>query len=63
MQINAEAGARALFDVTFQGTLPLLPTWEEQPEAFKDDLRKKAAAVASAAIVPDADEALPLCVV
>lgn len=56
IQIDAEAAGRALFDETFQGTLPLLPTWEEQPKAFRDLMMTRAAKVAYAALseVPDA---------
>jgi hypothetical protein len=46
--LDAEAGGRMLFDLTFEGTLPLLPTWEQQPEAFREDFRRKAVAVAVA---------------
>lgn len=53
VQLDAEAAGRALFDETFQGTLPLLPTWEEQPEAFRQTLRQRALRVAGAAIVSD----------
>ena len=51
MHINTEAAAQALFDVTFNGTLPLYPNWEDQPEAFKNEMRRKAGAVALAALI------------
>jgi hypothetical protein len=51
MQIDAEAGGKALFDVTWNGTL--FATWEDQPVAFRDDLRRKAEIVATAALVDD----------
>lgn len=53
IQIDAEAGGHALFDVLFEGTLPLLPTWDEQPEAFKALMRTRAVTVASAALHAD----------
>jgi hypothetical protein len=58
-----EAGARALFDVTFGDTLPLHPTWEEQPDAFKDDFRFKAMVVATAAVAdpePQIDDSVDI---
>jgi len=51
--LDAEAGGRMLFDLTFEGTLPLLPTWEDQPETFREQLRRKAVAVAVACEVAD----------
>ena len=51
--LDAEAGGRTLFDQTFKGTLPLLSTWEEQPETFKEDFRQTARAVALATLVVD----------
>ena len=53
-QIDTEAAARALFEVTFNGTLQLLPTWEEQPQAFKQDFRRRATAVTLAALHEEA---------
>jgi hypothetical protein len=51
MTLDAEAGARTLFDRTFKGTL--FSGWDEQPAAFKDDFRQTALAVASATIRDD----------
>lgn len=53
VQLDAEAAGRALFDETFQGTLPLYPTWEEQPPAFRSLMCSRALKVATAAIVSD----------
>ena len=47
-QLNADAGGRTLFDLTFGGSLSLLPTWEDQPETFREIFRRKAIAVAMA---------------
>jgi hypothetical protein len=46
--INAEEGGRTLFDLTYNGSLALLPTWEDQPEKFREEFRRKAVAVALA---------------
>jgi hypothetical protein len=56
MHLDPEAGARVLFDETFQGTLPVLSTWSEQPEDLKTNFRRKALAVACAAVVFDAGD-------
>ena len=56
LQLDAEAGARVLFDRTFNGTL--FSTWDEQPAAFKDTFRETAVAVASATVVERPDPLL-----
>jgi hypothetical protein len=67
--INTEAGGRTLFDLTFGGTLSLLPTWEDQPETFKQTFREKAEAVAIACetdspwpstLAGDAEDTIPV---
>jgi hypothetical protein len=47
-RLDAENGGRTLFDLTFGGSLSLLPTWEDQPETFREQFRRKAVAVAIA---------------
>jgi hypothetical protein len=54
--IDAEAGAQVLFQETFKGTMPLYPTWEEQPEVFKRDFRERAIKVARAALIENPDD-------
>jgi hypothetical protein len=51
MHIDPERAAKALFDETFKSTL--FDLWEEQPEDFKDDYRRRATRIASAALVED----------
>jgi hypothetical protein len=50
IQLDRVAAGRTLFVETFAGTLPLLPNWEDQPSAFRDDLCDKAERVAMAAL-------------
>ena len=55
-RLDAEAGGRMLFDLTYGQTLQLLPTWDDQPDAFREDFRRKAVAVATACEVEDERE-------
>lgn len=58
MILDAEAGGRALFDETFAGNLPLLPTWEVQPDAFQKLFRNRAVRIACATLHTDLPEDL-----
>jgi hypothetical protein len=48
IRLNTQAGAQVLFDRTFKGTL--FSTWDEQPQAFKDDFARTARDVALAVV-------------
>ena len=55
---DTEAGGRTLFVETYRGTLPLYPNWEDQPRAFREDMCRKALAVAVATVL-DTDDVSP----
>lgn len=50
LTLDAEAAGKVLFDQTFNGTLPLLPNWEDQPEVFRNLMKKRALRIAQAAV-------------